>query len=232
MSVDDLAIDVGLAVNTDEYDVFVACVQNILDCGCKYNEETMDNIIQKCQTSKLDIAAQVIRECRQPAQMYRKSRSHKKWWETYQSKSQRIRKYRSPERRSPERRSSERRSSERRSSERRSSECRSPERRIPMNLEFKPEPKKMNLEFKKKSTVKYVRRYHVGLVVPRRPSVSGQVRRLFDMFAPHKNFGAAKEDQTIVIGHNMNIVARHLTMNIVARLRIETDVPHHLPKTS
>lgn len=150
MSVDDLAIDVGLAVNTDEYDVFVACVQNILDCGCKYNEETMDNIIQKCQTSKLDIAAQVIRECRQPAQLYRKSRSHKKWWETYQSKSQRIRKYRSSERRSSERRSSERRSSECRSSERRS-----PERRIPMNLEFKPEPKKMNLEFKKKSTVKY-----------------------------------------------------------------------------
>lgn len=139
MSIDDLAIDVGFVVDTEDYDVFVACVQNILEYGCKYNQETMDNIIEKCKTSKLDIATQVIRECRRPSERYRKP----KWWQTYQSKQQRT--AQSTERRSPERRSPERRPPERRP----------PERRIPMNLEFKPVPKKMKLEFKKRPVPQY-----------------------------------------------------------------------------
>ena len=136
MSVDDLAIDVGLAVDTDEYDAFVACVQNILEYGCKYTQETMDNVTEKCKTSKLDIAKQVIRECRRPAKQVRKA----KWWQTYQPRQPPPVARQPPPVEEPERNTVQQRE---------------PEQRTPMNLEFKKAPKKMNLEFQKRPPTQY-----------------------------------------------------------------------------
>ena len=89
MSVEDLAIDVGLAKDSDEYISFVACVDNILELGNQYSKKATDNIIQKCQTSELDIANKVIRACREKkVSPIRTSRL--KWWQTYTPKYQRI----------------------------------------------------------------------------------------------------------------------------------------------
>lgn len=73
---EDLAIDVGLEHGTDEYRTFVKRVQNILMNGCRDSGCWLD-IIEKCQTSELDIAKDVIDRCR-PAP--------DKWWQTYTSK--------------------------------------------------------------------------------------------------------------------------------------------------
>ena len=82
MSVEDLAIDVGLARDTDEFDTFVSCVNNILDLGCGYSEKVTKDIMDKCHTSELDIAKKVLRECRRSKTSgIRKSRL--KWWESY-----------------------------------------------------------------------------------------------------------------------------------------------------
>ena len=82
MSVEDLAIDVGLARDTDEFDTFVSCVNNILDLGCSYPEKVTKDIMEKCHTSELDIAKKVLRECRRSKTSgIRKSRL--KWWESY-----------------------------------------------------------------------------------------------------------------------------------------------------
>ena len=74
----DLAIDVGIPVDTDEFHTFVACVDNILTHGCEYGEKMTDHIVGKCHTSALPIAKKVLRECRR-----RKTSRHSKWWETY-----------------------------------------------------------------------------------------------------------------------------------------------------
>lgn len=82
MSVEDLAIDVGLAQDTDEFDTFVSCVNNILELGCSYSEKVTKDIMEKCHTSELDIAKKVLRECRRSKTSgIRKSRL--KWWQTY-----------------------------------------------------------------------------------------------------------------------------------------------------
>ena len=80
----DLAIDVGIPVDTDEFHTFVACVDNILTHGCGYGDEMTVRIVEKCHTSDLPIAKKVLRECRRISRNtsgIRPSRS--KWWETY-----------------------------------------------------------------------------------------------------------------------------------------------------
>lgn len=89
MSVHDLAIDVGLAKDSDEYDTFVSCVENILEFGTGYTRSAMDNIVEKCQQSELDIAKRVIRECRREKSSPLRSR-RLKWWEEYVPKRERI----------------------------------------------------------------------------------------------------------------------------------------------
>lgn len=89
MSVYDLAIDVGLAKNSDEYDTFVSCVHNILELGTGYTRPAMENIVEKCRKSELDIAKRVIRECQR--EKTSPIRSHRlKWWEEYAPKRERI----------------------------------------------------------------------------------------------------------------------------------------------
>ena len=73
---EDLAIDVGLEHGTDEYRTFVKHVQNILTNGCR-DSGCRSDIIEKCQTSELDIAKDVIDRCRS---------APGKWWQTYTSK--------------------------------------------------------------------------------------------------------------------------------------------------
>lgn len=82
MSVEDLAIDVGLVQDSEEYSVFISCVTNILDLGCGYSEETTKDIIEKCHTSELDIAKKVLRECRRSKTSGRR-KSNLKWWQAY-----------------------------------------------------------------------------------------------------------------------------------------------------
>ena len=84
MSAEDLAIDVGIPINTDEFDTFVACVENILEHGCGYSSEVTSHILERCETSELAIAKEVLRECRRE----NKSRirpSKLKWWQTWRS---------------------------------------------------------------------------------------------------------------------------------------------------
>jgi hypothetical protein len=83
----DLAIDVGIPVDTDEFDTFVACVDNILTHGCGYGDEVTDRIVEKCHTSDLPIAKKVLRECRRISRNTSGIRPSKsKWWETYYNK--------------------------------------------------------------------------------------------------------------------------------------------------
>ena len=131
MSAEDLAIDVGLVKDTDEFHTFVSCVTNILDYGCGYSDEMTKDIMEKCHTSELDIAKEVL----DTKTTYRR-KSRLKWWQTYVSK---RREDREP---SPVRQSSRRRRGSSRESSRGSSRessrgsSRVPERR-PMDLSFK-----------------------------------------------------------------------------------------------
>jgi hypothetical protein len=89
MSVYDLATDVGLAQGSDEYEAFVACVQNILEHGTGYSPAAMQDIVEKCNTSELDVAQRVVRECRrEKTSAFRKTRLQ--WWETYVTRRERI----------------------------------------------------------------------------------------------------------------------------------------------
>ena len=89
MSVYDLATDVGLAQGSDEYEAFVACVQNILEHGTGYSPAAMQDIVEKCNTSELDVAQRVVRECRrEKTSAFRKTRL--RWWETYVTRRERI----------------------------------------------------------------------------------------------------------------------------------------------
>ena len=110
MSAEDLAIDVGLVKDTDEFHTFVSCVTNILDYGCGYSDEMTKYIMEKCHTSELDIAKEVM----DTKTTYRR-KSRLKWWQTYISK---RREDREP---SPVRQSSRRRCGSSRESSRESS---------------------------------------------------------------------------------------------------------------
>ena len=76
---EDLAIDVGIPKDSEEFETFVTTVTNILDSGCGYNTEATEHIIEKCNKSELDIAKRVITLCRR---QYRR-KTHQKWWETW-----------------------------------------------------------------------------------------------------------------------------------------------------
>ena len=89
MSVHDLAIDVGLVIESDEYETFVATVQNILELGTGYSKRVMEDIIKKCITSELDIAQRVISECRMEKTSPIRSK-RLKWWQAYTPRHQRI----------------------------------------------------------------------------------------------------------------------------------------------
>jgi len=84
---EDLAIDVGIPNDSDEFETFVSCVNNILDHGCGYSEEVTAQICEKCETSELPIAKKVVRECRRVRRNTGGIRpSNLKWWQTWQSK--------------------------------------------------------------------------------------------------------------------------------------------------
>jgi len=104
MSVHDLAIDVGLAIESGEYKTFVATVHDILELGTGYSKRIMEDIIRKCKTSKLDIAQRVISECCREKTSPMRSR-RLRWWQTYTPRRERItrdiRVDRTPIRRSP-----------------------------------------------------------------------------------------------------------------------------------
>ena len=92
MSVYDLATDIGLTKGTDEYDTFVSCVKNILELGTGYNKEPTNDIIDKCRTSELKIAKDVVDACqRKPRTSKPPMReTRRKWWENYLPRRERI----------------------------------------------------------------------------------------------------------------------------------------------
>lgn len=88
---EDLAIDVGIPNESDEFETFISCVNNILDHGCGYSEEVTAQICEKCETSELPIAKKVLRECRRISRNTGRIRPSKlKWWETWQSKHEAV----------------------------------------------------------------------------------------------------------------------------------------------
>jgi hypothetical protein len=88
---EDLAIDVGIPNDTDEFDTFVSCVNNILDHGCGYSSDVTAQICERCETSELPIAKQVLRECRRTRRNTSGIRPSKmKWWQTWQSKHEAV----------------------------------------------------------------------------------------------------------------------------------------------
>lgn len=78
---EDLAIDVGIPKDSDEFDMFVSCIENILEYGCGYGDEFTEDILEKCKQSELDIAKKVIAELEKPRARYRTSKL--KWWQEY-----------------------------------------------------------------------------------------------------------------------------------------------------
>jgi len=85
---EDLAIDVGIPADTDEFHTFVSCVNNLLEHGCTYGKGVTDNICEKCEKSDLPIAKKVLRECRRVAKNTSRIRPSKlKWWQTWENSS-------------------------------------------------------------------------------------------------------------------------------------------------
>lgn len=72
----DLATDVGLQINTDDYENFVDDVSQLLKYGSS-NEIDQKWIVSLCHTSELSIAQEIIDVCRK--------RNHRspKWWQKY-----------------------------------------------------------------------------------------------------------------------------------------------------
>ena len=80
---EDLAIDVGFENGTDDYKSFVACINNILDYGCSYSEAKTQEIVSMCEESEMEVAKDVIYECRKSRTGIRQTKL--KWWQTYQT---------------------------------------------------------------------------------------------------------------------------------------------------
>jgi hypothetical protein len=78
---EDLAVDVGLTPDSPEFKKFVAKVDSILQYGCTSVTRVVQDITDKCHTSELDIARQVIRAC--ASTTTKKRQSKLQWWETY-----------------------------------------------------------------------------------------------------------------------------------------------------
>lgn len=111
MSAKDLAIDAGIPKDSDEFDSFVGCIENILEYGCGYADDFTDDVLDKCRKSELDIAKKVVRELERPKSHYRQKKM--KWWEEWTSTFSKKREgdRRSSGQRSPRQRSSRQRSS-------------------------------------------------------------------------------------------------------------------------
>ena len=82
---EDLAIDVGLDYGKPEYRTFVDSVNNILKYGCSHIDEKIQDIIDKCQQSELEIAKDVLEECGRTERGRTERGRTEKWWETYVS---------------------------------------------------------------------------------------------------------------------------------------------------
>ena len=80
---EDLVIDIGIPQNTEEFDSFVRCIENILEYGCGYDDDFTGEILEKCRESELDIAKQVVSELEKPRSKYRRRKGKLKWWEEY-----------------------------------------------------------------------------------------------------------------------------------------------------
>ena len=78
---EDLAIDVGIPKDSEEFDSFVGCIENVLEYGCGYGDDWTEDILEKCRKSDLDIAKRVIEELEKPTSRYRQKKM--KWWQTY-----------------------------------------------------------------------------------------------------------------------------------------------------
>tara|TARA_B110001450_G_scaffold178013_1_gene166294 strand:- start:856 stop:1545 length:690 start_codon:yes stop_codon:yes gene_type:complete len=76
---EDLAIDVGIPKDSEEFDSFVGCIENVLEYGCGYGDDWTEDILEKCRKSDLDIAKRVIEELEKP--IYRQKKM--KWWQSY-----------------------------------------------------------------------------------------------------------------------------------------------------
>ena len=137
---EDLAIDVGIPKNSEEFQTFVSCIENILEYGCGYGDDFTEDVLEKCRNSDLDIAKQVINELEKPRARYRQKKL--KWWQKYIPKHERIQSN-SPRRRAPKSRPKH---NERRHHERRRPMSpmfrRSPERRRPMSPMFRRPPQR------------------------------------------------------------------------------------------
>jgi len=78
---EDLAIDVGIPIKTDEFHTFVSCVNNIIDHGCSYSGKVTAQIRERCEMSELPLAKKVLRACQNTLRP-----SKLKWWEKWRSK--------------------------------------------------------------------------------------------------------------------------------------------------
>jgi len=146
MSVEDLAIDVGIPKDSDEFDSFVGCIENILEYGCGYADDFTNDVIDKCRKSELDIAKKVVRELERPKSRYRQKKM--KWWEEWTPK---FSKNREEDRRSSGQRPS--RNARRSSGQRppRNARHMSPVReKRPMSPLFSRRQQSMNLQFDKR----------------------------------------------------------------------------------
>ena len=83
MMSEDLAVDVGLTPDSPEFIKFVDKVDSILQYGCTSVTRVVQDIVDKCHTSELDIARTVILACASSTTSKRQSKL--KWWETYQT---------------------------------------------------------------------------------------------------------------------------------------------------
>jgi len=79
---EDLAIDVGIPKDSEEFDSFVGCIENVLEYGCGYGDDWTEDILEKCRKSDLDIAKRVIEELEKVGTAsYRQKKM--KWWQAY-----------------------------------------------------------------------------------------------------------------------------------------------------
>lgn len=143
---EDLAIDVGLQRDSEDYKRFIACVNAIMEHGCGYSEKTMNSIREYCTESELPYAKKVLHECdRIQGNTSRIRPTRAKWWETYITRKER-RNYGGRAIRDSKRRPISPDFDKRRRPI-------SPEfekRRRPMSLDFKKKRRPMSLDFDKK----------------------------------------------------------------------------------
>jgi len=123
---EDLAIDVGIPKNSEEFQTFVSCIENILEYGCGYGDDFTEDVLEKCRKSDLEIAKKVIGELEKPRSRYRQTKL--KWWQKYTPNHERRRSI------SPSRGQHKRRQN--------NNQRRPPQRRRPMSPMFRRPPQR------------------------------------------------------------------------------------------